>query len=164
MPLLSDGMEDNIPYYKRIPLHDGQHRIFEKIFPQRPYNNCVTSTIEVTWTEDFMDNLCVHRADSKKWHGLFENCGEPTYGGCLNAVTTFIDHYDPLDMVVLEGGERIIRGVADPKLYRIPRPTTKGINHIAWCDNMEITHRDPGYLEKLVTKLPESRLDMSTRG
>jgi hypothetical protein len=147
-------MSDYIPYYKLIPEHDGQHHVFEKVFPQRPYHTSLTSTIEATWSCDYMTNLCQHRTDSALWHGRYEDSSQALYSGCLNVVTTFIDHDEPIDLVVLEGGQRILERIVEPKIYRILLPTTRGLNHILWCDNMEITHCDHTYLENIVPKLP----------
>ena len=148
-------MCDTEPYYKRIPEHDGEHRVFERAYPQRPFAQCVTSTIEAVSSADFMTHLCRHRVDSEDWHVQCDVLSPPTYSSCLNAVTAFIDHNDPVDMVVLEGGRGILKEAVEPKLYRVPLPTTRGINHIVWCDSMEITHRDHRYLENIVYSLPD---------
>jgi len=147
--------EENEESYKKIPEHDGQHRIFERTYPRRPYPTCVTSTIEAVWSNDFMTHLCHHRIDSDEWHAQCDLMCQPTYTSCLNAVTVFVDHDQPIDMVVLEGGQMILREITEPKLYRVPLPTTRGINHIVWCDSMEISHRDHKYLENIMLGLPD---------
>ncbi len=151
----TDKNKDTVPFYKIIPEHDGHHHVFEKVFPQRPYLNSHTSTIEAVWADDYMTNSCQHRKDYELWHGRYENGGQLLYSSCINSITALVDHDYPIDMIVLEGGQRILHNAVEPKLYRIPLPTARGLNHIMWCDNMEITHWDHRYLENIVPKLPE---------
>ena len=146
--------ENSQPYYKQVPLHDGDHRTFDRRLPLRPTSIFLSSTLEATWSENMMTDLCLHRDDYQTWHGLENKYQYPSYGSCLTTVTFYNDTDRQLDMLVLEGSTKISRHQVPLKLYRLPLPTVKGLIHILWCDRMRITLEDPSIFEKAVPKLP----------
>ena len=155
-----EGRIEKMPLFDLIPPHDGDHRIFEKTFPSRPWKVPLTSTIEAVWSPELMIEMCMHRTDYLAWHGL-DCCYEyPSYGSCLNTVTLYNDHDNQTDMVILEGPSAVTENRLPPKLYRLPLPTARGLNHIVWCDSMELTHEDPRILEHIVPTWPRIPSDV----